>query len=123
LATTKAIANQFPKKKFIACLELHTFSSLNKTFLSQYEDTFDKPDLSIVYYNPETIKHKQLPPISVEDIKKGFNKTKLEVFTDRQKLVDFIKKQNLKDSVLLLMTSGNFGGINLKDFANELVAK
>ncbi|MFN0049188.1 MAG: UDP-N-acetylmuramate--L-alanine ligase [Cytophagales bacterium] len=123
LATTKAVATQFPKSRLIACLELHTFSSLNKAFLSQYEDTFDKPDLSIVYYNPETIKHKNLPQVSIEDVKKGFNKTKLEVFTDSKLLVEFIKRQNLKDSVLLFMTSGNFDGINLNEFANELTIR
>ncbi len=122
-ATTKAVANQFPKKKLIACLELHTFSSLNKAFLNQYEDTFDKPDLSIVYYNPETIKHKKLPEITPEDVKRGFNKPKLEVFTDSKKVIEYIRSQNLKDSVLLLMTSGNFDGLNLKDFANELINK
>ncbi len=121
LATTKAVAAQFPKKRLIAVLELHTFSSLNKAFLNQYEDTFDKPDTAVVYFNPETIKHKNLPPISVEEIKKGFNKSKLDVFTDSKLLVEFIKKQNLKDGVLLLMTSGNFDGINLKEFANELI--
>jgi UDP-N-acetylmuramate: L-alanyl-gamma-D-glutamyl-meso-diaminopimelate ligase len=117
LATTKAVAKQFPRKKLIACLELHTFSSLNKAFLSQYEDTFDKPDISIVYYNPETLKHKNLPEITIEDIKKGFNKTKLEVFTNINDLKNYLKSQSLKDSVLLMMSSGNFGGLDLRSLA------
>lgn len=119
-ATTKAVAGQFPKHKFIAVLELHTFSSLNKAFLNQYEDTFDKPDVSVVYFNPETVKHKKLPEITIEEVKKGFNKSKLEVFTDSKKVVEFVKKQNLKDTVLLFMTSGNFDGLDLKALANEL---
>jgi len=123
LATTKAVASQFPKKKLIAILELHTFSSLNKEFLSQYADTFDKPDVAVVYYNPETIKHKNLPSISIDDVKKGFNKTRLDVFTDSQKLVAFIQKQNLTNAAILFMTSGNFDGMNLKEFAKQLIDK
>ena len=121
LATSKAVVKQFPKRKVIACLELHTFSSLNKNFLSQYEDTFDKPDVSIVYYNPDTLKHKNLPEITPADIRKGFNKSKLEVFTQRSKLQEYLKSLDLTDCVLLLMSSGNFGGINLKEFANQLI--
>ncbi|MDX2188486.1 MAG: Mur ligase family protein [Bacteroidota bacterium] len=120
-ATTKAVAKQFPKNRIIACIELHTFSSLNKDFLGQYKNTLEKADVAIVYYNPETVAHKKLPPISEEEIKKAFNKAKLLVYTDSKLLASFIKSQDLKDSVLLLMSSGNFDGINLKEFANSLL--
>ncbi len=122
-ATTKAVAKQFPKHKIVACLELHTFSSLNKEFLNQYANKFDAPDLSIVYYNPETVKHKKLPEITKKDISKGFAKDTLMVFDNSQLMRDFVESIPLKNTVLLLMSSGNFDGIQLKDFANELVSK
>jgi UDP-N-acetylmuramate: L-alanyl-gamma-D-glutamyl-meso-diaminopimelate ligase len=122
-ATTKAVAKQFPNHKIIACLELHTFSSLNKEFLSQYKDTFDASDTSIVYFNPETVKHKKLPAITEDDVKKGFNKSKMTVYNDSKKMQEFLKTQNLDKTIVLMMSSGNFDGINLKEFAQSLLVK
>lgn len=122
-ATIKAVSAKYPKKKLVAVYELHTFSSLNKDFLSQYTDTFDEPNTSVVYYNPETLKHKNLPEITPEDIKKGFNKSKLEVFSDTRQLTDFLQIINLTDTVVLLMSSGNFNGLNLAEWANQLLKK
>lgn len=120
-ATVKAVVDQFSKKKIVACLELHTFSSLNKDFLSQYEGTFDKPDVAIVYFNPETLKHKNLPSISVEEVKKAFKRKSLEVFTDSSEVIKFIKTQVKTDSIVLFMTSGNFNGLDLKKEAQFLI--
>lgn len=120
-ATVKAVVDQFSKKKIIACLELHTFSSLNKDFLAQYEGTFDKPEVAIVYFNPETLKHKKLPEISAEEVKKAFKRKSLEVFTDSSEVIKFIKKQVKTDSIILFMTSGNFNGLDLKKEAQSLI--
>jgi UDP-N-acetylmuramate: L-alanyl-gamma-D-glutamyl-meso-diaminopimelate ligase len=120
-ATTKAVKKQFPKHQMIACLELHTFSSLNKNFLSQYEGTFNEPDLAIVYFNPETVKHKKLPEITENDVLKGFANKKLNVFNDSSEMQKFIKLQKMENTILLLMSSGNFDGINMKEFANEVL--
>lgn len=122
-ATTKAVKKQFPKHKIIACLELHTFSSLNKDFLGQYAHKFDAPDLSIVYFNPQTVKHKKLPDITKKDISKGFAKDTLMVFDNSQLMRDFVESIPLKNVVLLLMSSGNFDGIHLNDFAQQLINK
>ena len=102
-------------------MELHTFSSLNAAFLPQYKSSMDQADTAVVYYNPEVIVHKRLPAISPEDVKKGFQNGKLEVFTDNQQLLAFLKEQNYRNSVLLIMTSGNFNGVDLKAMAQELL--
>ncbi len=122
-ATTNAVKKQFPDRKLIACLELHTFSSLNKNFLSQYYQTFSLPDTAIVYFNPETLKHKRLPEISTEDVKKAFGNENILVFNDSKLLQEFLIQQSYASTNLLLMSSGNFDGINLKDFANKIIEK
>lgn len=119
-ATTNAVKKQFHKRNLVAVLELHTFSSLNKEFLSQYEDTFKSADEPIVYYNPHTIEHKKLQPISKQEVIEAFNHPYLKVFTDSQKLKEHLIGNNWKNSNLLLMSSGNFDGINLKDLATQV---
>lgn len=119
-ATTSAVKEQFEGKKIVAVLELHTFSSLNKKFLPQYKDCFEKADLPLVYYNPKTIEHKKLESISVEEIKEGFNNSDLNIYTDSQKLQEDLLNMKWDDKVLLLMTSGNFDGLSLKDLANKI---
>lgn len=122
-ATSNAVKNQFPERELIAVLELHTFSSLNKAFLPNYRDTFDAPDQSIVYFNPETLKHKKLPEISAEEVKKAFHTTGLKVFTNNEDLKAELLKVNWKNKNLLFMSSGNFGGINIKEFAGKIINK
>ncbi len=117
-ATSKAVKKQFPDRKLVAVLELHTFSSLNKDFLSQYKDTYKAPDEPIVYFSPETVKHKRLQEITDKDIMDAFENPKLKVFTDSQKLKAYLFEQNWKQTNLLLMSSGNFGGIDLKELTN-----
>lgn len=118
-ATTKAVKEQFPNRNLVACMELHTFSSLNKDFLSEYNGTMDKADMAYVYFNPETIKHKRLPDIDPKEVKNAFG-GKVEVFTDSQKLVEAIKSISYESSNLLIMTSGNFSGVDIKMLANEI---
>ncbi|MCR6641491.1 MAG: Mur ligase family protein [Sporocytophaga sp.] len=120
-ASTTAVKKQFPENELVAILELHTFSSLNKEFLVQYKDTFKSADLPVVYFNPQILEHKELDPISPEDVIKAFNSEKLKVFTENQSLKEFILKTNWKGKNLLLMSSGNFGGFDLKKLAKEVV--
>ncbi len=122
MATTKAVKEQFPNRKLIACMELHTFSSLNKEFLSEYKGTMSKADIAYVYFNPETIKHKQLPEITPEEVKANFGGN-VEVFTESDKLIATLNKQCYNDTNLLIMTSGNFSGVDLKAFAQEISNK
>lgn len=120
-ATTNALKEQFPDRELIACLELHTFSSLNKNFLSQYQGTFDSPDIAIVYYNPKTIQHKKLENISEDDIKEAFQRNNLLIFTDSLELKKFLLNQKWERKNLLMMSSGTFDGIDLKDLSAQLV--
>lgn len=120
-ASVKALKEQFPERKLLACLELHTFSSLNKKFLPQYQNTFAAADVPVVYYNPTVVEQKRLDPISEEDIRKGFDQSNLLVFTDAKQLEDFIRKQDFNNTNLLLMSSANFGGMDLQKLADEII--
>lgn len=120
-ATTSAVKEQFIDSKLLACMELHTFSSLNKVFLSQYAGTMDKADIPIVYFNPATLEHKKLPPISVEEVKHAFANDDLMVFTDIDKLKDFLLIQKWDKMNLLLMSSGNFGGMDYHALAEKIL--
>ena len=120
-ATVNAVKEQFPERKLLAVMELHTFSSLNADFLNEYTGSLNKADVGVVYFNPEVIKHKRLKPITKEQVKKSFQNENLLVFTNQKDLVDYIMSSDLTNKNLLLMSSGNFSGINLKDFANKLV--
>lgn len=123
LATTKALKNQYAHRKLVACLELHTFSSLNKEFLKQYNNTLQDADTALVFFNPEAIALKQLAPITAEDIKTAFGQSDLQVFDQATKLVDFIHSQNWEASNLLMMSSGNFDNLNLTQLAEDIIAQ
>jgi UDP-N-acetylmuramate: L-alanyl-gamma-D-glutamyl-meso-diaminopimelate ligase len=120
-ATSKAVKKQFADRKLVAVLELHTFSSLNKEFLSQYKDTYKAPDEAIVYFNPETVKHKRLEEITDQDIIEAFDNPKVKVFTDSKKLEELLLKKDWSNTNLLLMSSGNFGGIDLKHLTEQVL--
>ncbi|MDJ1494247.1 Mur ligase domain-containing protein [Cytophagaceae bacterium DM2B3-1] len=120
-ATTQAVKAQFPKRKLIACMELHTFSSLNKTFLKEYKDTFNKADVAVAYYNPHTVEHKRLEPLSEKDIKIAFNRPDLQVFTDSEALKEFLLKQSWQDTNLLMMSSGNYNGLDMKNLSEHIL--
>ncbi|MDD4971684.1 MAG: Mur ligase family protein [Paludibacter sp.] len=122
-ATVKAVKHQYPDRKLVACMELHTFSSLTEEFLPQYAGCMAEADIAFVYYNPEVILHKHLKDIDPEQVKLAFGGKNLTVFTDSEALQQALRKLNFDDSALLLMTSGNFSGVNLMEFANELLKK
>lgn len=119
-ATTQAVKAQYDNRQLVACMELHTFSSLKADFLPQYEGSMDNADEAIVYFNPEVLKHKQLAPISAEQVKAGFGGN-VTVFTDSEALQAHLKALALKGRNLLLMSSGNFSGIDFKSFATALI--
>jgi UDP-N-acetylmuramate: L-alanyl-gamma-D-glutamyl-meso-diaminopimelate ligase len=113
-ATTKAVKEQFPHRKLIACMELHTFSSLNKAFLPQYNQCMEYADEAYVYFNPEVVKHKRLQTITENEVAKAFGHRHLKVFTDSTRLFDELKQKEFYLTNLLLMSSGNFNGIDVK---------
>ncbi len=120
-ATTKAVKEQFPERKLVACAELHTFSSLNKAFIPQYKNTLDKADIGVVYYNPKTVEHKRLSPISEQEIKQAFGNEKIMVFTDATVLKEFLLRQTWANANLLLMSSGTYDNIDLKELAEKVL--
>jgi UDP-N-acetylmuramate: L-alanyl-gamma-D-glutamyl-meso-diaminopimelate ligase len=120
-ATTNAVKQQFPDRKIIACMELHTFSSLNETFLNEYNGAMNAADEAIVYFNPHTIEHKKLKPISEEQVKQAFGKNDILVFIKSSELTNYLKQKKWENKVLLLMSSGNFDGVDIQQFANELI--
>ncbi len=119
-ATTSAVKEQFPNRKLIACMELHTFSSLTADFLLQYENAMQDADTAIVYFNPHTLEHKKLTPISIEQVKTAFGREDLIVFTESEKLQQYLMQMEWKNKNLLLMSSGNFDGIKVKEFVEKL---
>jgi len=122
-ATVKAVKHQYPDRKLIACMELHTFSSLTEEFLPQYSGCMEEADIAFVYYNPEVIQHKHLKNIDPEQVKQAFGGKNLTVYTDSEALQAKLRELNYDNSALLLMTSGNFSGVNLIEFAGELLKK
>ncbi|MEK6476773.1 Mur ligase family protein [Catalinimonas sp. 4WD22] len=122
LASSKAVKQQYPDRALVACMELHTFSSLNKDFITQYQDTLNDADIGVVYHNPEVSRHKKLEPLTDALIKEAFNRHDLKIFTDSQRLKEFLEGQDWANKNLLLMSSGNYGGIDLDTFGKSIVA-
>ena len=120
-ATTKALSSQFPERNLVACMELHTFSSLNSTFLKQYKGTMENADKAFVYFNPETLRHKKLNEISSKDVLNAFDTQNVKVFTDSNLLVKELSSLNWNNTNLLLMSSGNFDGIDFENLAQNLL--
>ena len=121
-ATITAVKSQFPDRKLVACIELHTFSSLNKAFLMQYENTMTKADQAIVYIDEITFKHKKITPFTEMDVQGAFKDDNLIFFNDRTVLESHLLAMNFTNTNLLLMSSGNFSGLDLIKLARELKA-
>ena len=119
-ATVNAVKNQFEEHKVIACFELHTFSSLNSDFINEYKDTLNRADESIVYFSKTTLESKKMQKIDIKDIVNAFNNSDLLVFDDALKLKEYLFSLNYNKSVLLMMSSGNFGNIQFDELKNLL---
>lgn len=119
-ATVDAVKAQFPNRKLVACIELHTFSSLNKDFLVQYADTMATADTAVVYIDEKTFQHKRLEPFSKEDVQNAFKRADLLFFDNSERLKEYFHRVNFYRTNLLLMSSGNFGGVDLVNLAREL---
>jgi UDP-N-acetylmuramate: L-alanyl-gamma-D-glutamyl-meso-diaminopimelate ligase len=121
-ATTKAVKEQYPDRKLIACLELHTYSSLNPEFLKEYEGALDSADVAVVFYSPDAVKIKQLDEVTAEQIGKAFNREDLIIYTNPAAFKEYLfhLKYDTEDVALLLMSSGNYGGLNF-DEVKELI--
>ncbi len=114
-ATTRAVKEQYQDKKLLACLELHTYSSLNAEFLKEYKGALEFADEAVVFYSPESVKIKQLEEVTKDQIAAAFERTDLKIYTDALSFKEFLFRQNFEDSVLLLMSSGNYGGLDFDE--------
>lgn len=120
-ATINAVRERYPEKKLIACMELHTFSSLMADFLPQYKGCMAEADIAYVYFNPKVIEHKRLTPITKEEVRDAFGTKNVEVFTESEALQEQLKELNYTNTALLMMSSGTFDGIDVKEFATQLL--
>ena len=112
---------QYTDRALVACMELHTFSSLNKVFLKEYMGSMDTPDIAIVYFSKEAIAHKKLEYISVDQVHKAFGRHDLKVFTESKEMQQFLKSLKWNNQNLLMMSSGNFDGIDFNCLAEDLL--
>ena len=119
-ATTTAVKNQYIKRIVLACLELHTYSSLNADFLKEYGGALDKADKAVVFYSPSAVKIKQLEEVSSDQIKNAFQREDLIVYTDSKEFREFLLAQDLNNTALLLMSSGNYGGLDFEELKKLL---
>ena len=119
-ATTQAVKEQFKESKLVACLELHTYSSLDPSFLVHYQNSLEYAYQAIVFYDPEALKIKNRAPISTQEITEAFGRTDLTVFTHPLDLKQFLLNQDYDKTVLLMMSSGNYGGLNWEELKEKL---
>lgn len=120
MATTCSVKEQFKNKSLFACLELHTYSSLNADFLKEYKGALDKADKAVVFYSPKAVAIKKLEKVNKEQIYNAFERKDLVVFTDPKEFSDYLMAQNLEKTALLLMSSGNYGGLNFEELTKKV---
>lgn len=119
-ATIHAMREQYPDRRLVACMELHTFSSLTQEFLQQYAHAMDEADVRYVYFSQHALQLKKLPPLDPEEVKKAFGGN-VEVFTDSAAMVAKVKAMEWQNANLLMMSSGNFDGIDFNQLADEVL--
>ncbi len=115
-ATVEAVKNQYDNRNLLACLELHTYSSLDASFLKEYKGALDKADKAVVFYSPDAVKIKGLNEISKEQIAEAFDNENLIIYTNPSDFENFIMNENLENTALLFMSSGNYGGFDFEEF-------
>jgi len=119
-ATIDAVKEQYPERKLFAVLELHTFSSLNELFMKEYKGAMEKADEAIVFYSNHALELKRMPALSKEKVIEGFNKSDLLVMNDKNELWQWLQNQSYDHVNLLLMSSGNYDGLDMISFANSI---
>lgn len=118
-ATVRAIREKYPNRKIVACLELHTYSSLNPAFLPQYAGSMDGIDAGMVFFSEETLKNKRLPSLNAEAIKEYFNNPHLDTCNQLVELHSWLEAQRESNVILLLMSSGRFQGLNIRQVTEK----
>jgi len=120
-ATTQAMKEQFLGRQLVACIELHTYSSLNQKFLDQYRGCMASVDVPIVYFSPHALQLKRLPQLTENQIRFAFDENRLVIFNDAENLNTFLIDQNWENKNLLMMSSGNFDGMNLEKLVQKII--
>jgi UDP-N-acetylmuramate: L-alanyl-gamma-D-glutamyl-meso-diaminopimelate ligase len=121
-ATMQAVKEQFPESKLIAVLELHTYSSLNAGFLKEFAHVMDPADESAVFYSAHALSLKRMPPLDPDQVKSGFATKGLEVINSAQELSHWLLSKSYNNANLLLMSSGNYDGLDIATFVKEIIA-
>ena len=119
-ATIEAVKHQYPNRKLIAILELHTYSSLSKDFLKEYNNSLQYADVAVVFYSQHALELKRMPALPKELVYEGFNKEGLIVINSKEELNNWLHQQNYTNSNLLLMSSGNYDGVDMQNFAKNI---
>ena len=114
-ATTKAVKEQYSNRILLACLELHTYSSLNADFLKEYQGALDDADTAVVFYSPHAVQMKRLEEVTEDQIRNAFNMDHLNIFTNPKEFKEFLFSQELQNNAILLMSSGNYGGLDFEE--------
>ncbi|WP_100616295.1 UDP-N-acetylmuramate--L-alanine ligase [Confluentibacter citreus] len=114
-ATTKAVKEQYSNRTLVACLELHTYSSLNAEFLKEYKGALDAADVAVVFYSPHAVEIKKLKEVTHEQIANAFERDDLIIYTNPDDFKQFLFSQDFNNKALLLMSSGNYGGLNFDE--------
>ncbi|MBK0381623.1 peptidoglycan synthetase [Pedobacter sp. SD-b] len=122
-ATIEAVKEQYPDRKLIACIELYTFSSLNEDFLEEYAGTMNGADIAIVFVDEKTFFQKSLKPFSENKVIKAFSNDKIKFFNQAEKIKGYLESLEIKNTNLLMMSSGIFGGIDLVTLAKSMLKK
>jgi len=120
-ATTNAVKEQYQDRTLVACLELHTYSSLNAEFLKEYKGALDAADVSVVFYSPHAVEIKKLEEVTHEQIATAFERDDLIIYTNPANFKQFLFSQDFKNKTLLLMSSGNYGGLDFEE-VKKLIA-
>ena len=120
-ATMQAVKQQFPSRKLIAVLELHTYSSLNENFMREYKGAMDPADEAVVFYSKHALEIKRLPELPAETVTSGFANPSLKVITDKSELLDWLQSRRYENANLLLMSSGNYDGLDIINLSKEIL--
>lgn len=120
-ATIQAVKEQFPDRKLVAVMELHTFSSLSADFLKEYSHAMDAADVAAVFFSPHAIELKRLAKLRADDIISAFGRSDLAVFSTKEEVERFVRENAHSDTNILMMSSGNFDGIDQKRLAQEVI--
>ena len=114
-ATTNAVKEQYNSRTVLACLELHTYSSLNAEFLKEYKGALDAADKAVVFYSPHAVEIKKLEKVTEQQIADAFERDDLIIYTEPAKFKEFLFAENLENTAVLLMSSGNYGGLDFEE--------